>query len=170
MNDFEQLHPRNPQGKFVEKNMPSSSGVELKEDAIDIGFDEYCKDHLYERLDEMEGQRVYASDLVYEIMEPNNVDGSMTYSTYKAQEFVFGHSDVAGEYWQYQKDELGEIYQNPFDNPEAYMVGMVEAGVRNLCSNSDFLDEHWDQQIELDEKTIETIKQEVAPYSAFAAF
>ena len=30
MSSFEQLHPRNPQGKFVEKNMPSSSGVELE--------------------------------------------------------------------------------------------------------------------------------------------
>ena len=32
MNDFEKLHPRDPQGKFKEKNMPSSSGVELTDE------------------------------------------------------------------------------------------------------------------------------------------
>lgn len=114
-------------------------------------FFEYCKEHLLERLDEYVGTTHYACDLGIILTERENTDGTLTYSTYEAREYLKLWWDDAAEYWDYEKFNFGEHFHNPFDNPEAYMVCMVIEGVRSILSQCPVIDYHWNEEVELTE-------------------
>lgn len=124
-------------------------------------FFEYCKNYAVEHLEGHEGQIVYACDLGNHLTEGPNVDGTLTYSTYEAKEYLREWWDDAGEYWQYEKDNFGENLHNPFENPEAYMVCMVIEGVRSVLSRCEFIDDKWNEQITLNKRTIKKIVEQV---------
>lgn len=65
-------------------------------------------------------------------------------------------------YWEFAKDNYGANYQNPFDNPEAYMVCMVIEGCASLLSASSFVQEHWDERLTLTDEIADEIAAEVA--------
>lgn len=115
-------------------------------------FVDYCKEYIAATIDEYEGQRVDLCDLGLELTEGPNVDGSLTYSSALAREYLKEWYDDAGAYWDYEEREFGEHFRNPFDNPEGYMVCMVIEGVRSLID--DALEElglmdKWDEEVEL---------------------
>ena len=167
MSNFEQLHPRDPQGKFVEKNMPSSSGVELKEEAMDLEFDNYAKDYLAKRLQKLEGKECWADDLCFYIMDDAQTCGTITFSTSDAYQIICKCPDVADEYLKKQLECYGGIRCSPFRNPERYHIGMMETGIDNLLRNSKFLTENTGRKIVLTKGNIQKIIKEVAPYSAY---
>ena len=88
---------------------------------------EYCKEFIKDHIDGYTDQMVYGADLGYTITEGINADGSCTYSTYKAKQYLKEWWDDAADYFQYEKDNFGEN-NNPFENPEAFMVCMVIEG------------------------------------------
>ena len=115
---------------------------------------DYCKNFIADHLENYYNQSIYGCDLGYTITEGINVDGSCTYSTYKAKEYIKFWWDEAADYFQYEKDSFGENLHNPFENPESYMVCMVIEGVNSLLSQSSFIDDNWNNEIELTEKNI----------------
>jgi len=122
-----------------------------------LSYSDYCKQFILDHLNDFEGQRVYACDLGSELTQGINVDGSATYSTYEAKEYLREWWDEAGEYWQYEKDNFGANLHNPFDEPEAYMVCMIIEGVRSILSQIELIDEKWNDEITLSKKNIKTI-------------
>lgn len=130
-----------------------------------MGFVEYCKNYILETLEEYEGQDVYACDLGYTLTERMNADGSFTYSTALAIDYLREWWYEASDYWEYEKFNFGENHHNPFDNPEAYIVCMVIEGVNTLLGRCDYIDKHWNDQITLTKQTINTIKKQVAELS-----
>ena len=118
---------------------------------------DYCKDFITDHLENYSDQSIYGCDLGYTITEGINADGSCTYSTYKAKEYIKFWWDEASDYFQYEKDNFGENLNNPFENPEAYMVCMVIQGINSLLSQISFIDKNWDNKIELTEKNINKI-------------
>lgn len=124
-------------------------------------FTDYCKEQIENRLPEMEGRSVYMCDLALDMMEGPNVDGTLTYSTNDAIEYIRKWWYDAADYFQYEKDNFGEVYHNPFDNPEAYMVCMVIEGVRSILSQCATVDEQWDDKVELTGAVIDRILSEV---------
>ena len=127
-------------------------------------FNEYCKNYILENLDNYEGQSVYGSEVGYTITQSPNVDGTLTYSTHEAIEYLREWWDEAGEYWEYEKDNFGEHPHNPFDEPEAYMVCMVIEGVNAILANEPHIEESWNDKLELTEEVIEDIKKYVEEF------
>jgi hypothetical protein len=125
---------------------------------------DYCKDFIIDNLPDYLGTSVYGCDLGYTITEGINADGSCTYSTYEAKEYLKFWWDDAADYFQYEKDNFGENLYNPFKNPEAYMVCMVIEGVNSLLSQSSFIDKNWNNEIELTKKNIKKIIQEIKDF------
>lgn len=124
-------------------------------------FFDYCKAHLLEKLEAYEGQTHYACDLGSILCEEENVNGSLTYSTYEAQRYLQAWWFECGDYFQYEKDNFGEVIHNPFENPEAYMVCMVIEGVQDILSQCKSIDDAWNEKVTLDEKFIAALKEEI---------
>ena len=122
---------------------------------------DYCKNFIADHLENYSDQSIYGCDLGYTITEGINIDGSCTYSTYKAKEYLKFWWDEAADYFQYEKDNFGENLHNPFERPEAFMVCMVIQGVNSLLSQISFIDKNWDNKIELTEKNIKKIIREI---------
>lgn len=128
-------------------------------------FIEYCKDYIAEHLGGYEGQRVYTSDLGWIVTEGPNADGTLTYSRELAKDYLREWWYEASDYFQYEKDNFGTP-QNPFENPEAYMVCMVIEGCRSLIDNAlNTLDVDWNDEIELTADLIEKIKGAVEEFN-----
>lgn len=124
-------------------------------------FIDYCKNYVLEHIDEYEGRKVYLCDFSFELTEGPNMDGTLTYSTANAMDYLAEWRWDAADYWQYEKDNFGENLHNPFDNPEAYMVCMVIEGVRTLIDRAISelgLDDQWNDEVELTADLIEKIK------------
>ena len=130
-----------------------------------IGFVEFCKNHILETLENYEGQTVYACDLGYTLTEGMNADGTFTYSTELSKDYLHEWWYEAADYWEYEKSNFGENYHNPFDNPEAYIVCMVIEGVNGLLAKCNYIDKHWNDEITLTKRTINTIAKQVEELS-----
>ena len=127
-------------------------------------FKEYCKDYILEHLNDYEGQSVYGSEVGYTITQSPNVDGTLTYSREDAKEYLREWWDECAAYWNYEKDNFGEHFHNPFDEPEAYMVCMVIEGVNAILANEPHIEESWNDELELTEEVIEDIKEHVEEF------
>lgn len=124
-------------------------------------YTEYCKDFIIDKLPDYEGQTVCGCDLAYKLTEEINVDGSATYSTYEAKEYIKEWWDEAGEYYEYSKREFDECPQNPFENPEAFHVCMIIEGVIYLLAQCPTVDGQWNDEFELTDETIKQILSEL---------
>lgn len=124
-------------------------------------FVEYCKNYVLDHIEEYEHSFVYGADLSWILTEEPNTNGTLTFSTEKAKEYLREWWTECGEYWEYEKDNFGEHTHNPFDEPEAYMVCMVIEGVASLLANAPVVDEHWNDSFELDADAIASIKEYV---------
>lgn len=118
---------------------------------------DYCKNFIISNIDDYSDQSIYGGDLGYTITEGINADGSCTYSTYEAKEYIKFWWDEAADYFQYETNNFGENLHNPFGNPEAFMVCMVIQGVNSLLSQISFIDKNWNNKIKLTEKNIKKI-------------
>lgn len=114
-------------------------------------FSEFCKEYLFERLDEYEGTTEYSCDLAYKLCEECNINGSLTFSRQTAIEYLCEWWYDAADYSDYEADNYGER-SNPFENPEAYMVRMVICGIGYLLSQCAVIDESWNDELELTQK------------------
>jgi len=123
----------------------------------------YCKNHAIDELDEMRGwdNEVYMSELGMKLTENINIDGSATYSTYMAKQYIKEWFDEAGEVYEYEKDNYGEVLHNPFESPEAFHVCMIIHGVENILSQCPTVQKLWDEEILLTDEIIGKIIAEI---------
>ena len=124
-------------------------------------FIPFCKEFIKEQLDYLEGNTHYACDLGLILTEEMNCNGSFTYSRELAKDYIKEWWDYASDYWDYEKFNFGEHQHNPFDDPEGYIVCMVIEGVSGLLAKCDFIDENWNEEIELTEENIAILKEQV---------
>lgn len=116
---------------------------------------ERLPDYVGESFDDLES----GSDIAYRLMESDNVDGTMTMSTYKAKEFICRMvmndelPEERDDFWYIVGSRDGQP-TNPFDNPEGFMVSLVIYAMGSLLG-----------QIELSEfEEDETLTQEYCDY------
>ena len=124
-------------------------------------FFDYCKEHLLQRLDEYEGTTQYVCDLGYTLCESENINGTLTFSTYEAKQYLKEWWDECGEYLEYENLNFGENRHNPFENPEAYMVCMVIQGVRSILDQCNSINQSWNDRVELNEEFLEKLREEI---------
>lgn len=58
-------------------------------------------------------------------------------------------------------ENYGSVSQNPFENPEAWMVCMIIEGCANLIGQCKCVEEVWNDEVELTEELAEQIKEEI---------
>lgn len=134
-------------------------------------FITYCKNYIADNLPEYEGQLIDPSDLGWTVTEGPNCDGTLTYSRAEAIEYLKEWWDECSEYWEYERDNFGCNTQNPFENPEAYMVCMVIEGVRSLVDQAlNVLSIDWDEKVELTADLIEQITEKVNENDTYRLF
>lgn len=124
---------------------------------------DYCKDFTINKLEENKGYNnsIYGADLANTLTESINVDGSATYSSYEAKEYIKEWFNEAGEVYEYQKSNYGEVCQNPFENPEGFHVCMIIEGVNNIMSNCATIEKYWNDELELTDEIIDNLINEV---------
>lgn len=124
-------------------------------------FFDYCMTHLLQRLEAYEDTSEYACDLGYKLCERENCDGTLTYSTYEAKQYLKEWWDECADYIEYENFEFGENRHNPFENPEAFMVCMVIAGVNSILNQCESINEAWNDEVELNEAFLEKLRGEL---------
>ena len=111
-------------------------------------------------LEELEGQVVYGCDLAFKLFEKENVTGSYTCNAYASREWIREYWHDLGEVVEDYKDNYGELPVNPFKNPEVFQVQIILHMASSLVVESDYIAEHWNEEIELTEDVIKTIVSE----------
>lgn len=118
-------------------------------------------ERMIDALEGMEGRDGYVSDLAFALFEAENIDGSMTYSTYKAEQWITEHFHDLADVVEEIQDEWG-ITPNPFNNPEKFMVQVALYLAESLVYESDYLLRERDETdaITYDAETVALIRRE----------
>ena len=139
------------------------------EDVKIMDFVPYCKEYAIEHLEDYKSynKSVYGADLGYELTECDNVNATITCSTWLAKQYLKEWWDEASDYFEYEKSDFGQNYYNPFEKPEAYMLCMVIQGVNSILSRCKTVDENWNEQFELTDEIIDNIISEIKEISDY---
>ena len=120
-------------------------------------------ERMIDALDNIEGCDGYVSDLAFTLFEGENLDGTMTYSTYKAEEWIAAHIHDLADVVEDIVVDWG-ITPNPFSNPEEFMLQVVLFLAESLVYESDYLrrgrDEEEIDAITYDAETLKLIRRE----------
>ena len=120
-------------------------------------------ERMIDHLDDLEGRDGYVSELAFTLFEAENIDGSMTYNTYKAEQWIAEHFHDLGDVVE-DMSVAWDITPNPFNNPEAFMVQVVIYIAEQLVYESAYLQRGRDEEeidaITYDEETIALIRRE----------
>lgn len=123
-------------------------------------FNEFCKEYIREKLEEMEGVTCYVCELAYTLAESDNINGTMTYSTKTAIDYICEWWYDCAEFSDYEEVNFGKR-SNPFEKPEAFMACMVIEGINSILAQCPIIDENWNNEIELTPEVIEAIKKQI---------
>ena len=121
---------------------------------------EFVADVLTDKLDEYKGTSSYGADLAYHLLQQYNADGSYTYSTYEAKQWVQEYFDELADIVNDMTEE-GIPPCNVFDNPEAFVVQIILYVAGGLLGQCDTVAAFWDEEQELTEEIIAKIKEEL---------
>lgn len=123
-------------------------------------FEQYCKSYIEDNLSQYIGGQFFAGELGWEITQGPNADGTLTYSTAIAKEYLREWWNDAADYFNYSVSEYGTP-PNVFENPERYMVCMVTSGVNILLSQCEFIQNNWNTEFILTEEVVNKIIKEL---------
>lgn len=121
---------------------------------------DFVIDVLKDKLDEYEDTYQYGSELVYDLLQQYNVDGSYTYNTCEAKQWVQEHFDELGEIVKEMTEE-GLPPCNVFENPEAFQVQIMLFVASDLLGQCETVEKAWNDEIILDKDIIDRIKKEL---------
>ena len=111
-------------------------------------------------LEDLEGQVVYGCDLAFKLFENENVTGSYTCNAYEAGKWLKEYWDYLGEIVKDYEFNYGELPANPFNNSEIFQVQIILHVASSLVAKSDYIEEHWNEEIELKSEVIKKIVSE----------
>jgi hypothetical protein len=115
-----------------------------------------------DKLSENEGRSIYGADLAFTLFECENIDGSITYSTYKAKEWIKKHFDELGEVVERMQSEWEyNAGADIFDNPEKFMVSVYLWIASEICGTLETVSEFWNDSEELTAELNEKITEEL---------
>lgn len=126
----------------------------------------YTIDLLLRKLENYKDNTVYACDLAYTLLDEYNIDGSITYNTYEAQEWLKEHYDEMYSFLENYKynfgiEEVGRLAMDIFNNPEKAMTIIVIETASELMPHLKFIEDNWYNEITLNKQNIEIIKKQL---------
>lgn len=118
-------------------------------------------ERMIDALEGMEGRDGYVSDLAFTLFEAENIDGSMTCSRWKAEQWIAEHFHDLADVVEDMAADWG-ITPNPFSNPEVFMIQVVLYLAESLVYESDYLLRERDETdaITYDAETVALIRRE----------
>ena len=115
---------------------------------------------MIEHLQKMEGQVVYGCDLAFKMFENGNVTGSYTCSSYSSNQWIKEYWDELSEVVEDYEFNYGELPTNPFKNSEVFQMQIILHMASSLVAESDYIEENWNEEIEMTSDIIEKIVAE----------
>ena len=120
-------------------------------------------ERMIDYLDDLEGRDGYVSELAFTLFEGANMDGTLTYNTYEAEQWIAEHfHDLADVVEDMSAD--WDITPNPFANPEVFMLQVVIYIAEQLVYESAYLQRGRDEEeidaITYDAETVALIRRE----------
>lgn len=115
---------------------------------------------LTDELDSYEGNTCCGADLAFNVLERYNVDGSYTYSTYKAKQWVQEYFDELGDIVSDMKEE-GLPPIDVFENVEGFQVCVMLYLAQTLLGQCETVDEFWNEEQEFTKEIIAKIEEEL---------
>ena len=120
-------------------------------------------ERMIDELDCMEGRDGYVSKLAFSLFEGANMDGTLTYSTEEAKQWIAAHTNDLADVVEDMASDW-DITPNPFGNPEAFMLQVVLFLAESLVYESDYLRRGREEEecdcITYDADTIALIRRE----------
>lgn len=118
----------------------------------------YVLDAMINELNEMEDREVYGADLGYEIFSEANCNGSYTWSTIEAKNFICKYFSEIGEVLEDIKFNLdAEYIPNCFLQSEKFQVVIMLEMSNSLCGQCAFVNINWNNKIKLTEENTKLI-------------
>ena len=114
-------------------------------------------DHAYETV-------YYIQDLADRLLEEENINGSYFCSTYKSTLWIKEHFEELGDIVEEYEDIFGEPPANPFNEPEKFMVQIMLNVADSIMNETKFISNFEDEQIELTQEVIDTLKAELEEF------
>lgn len=123
-------------------------------------------ERIVNKLYDYEGVKSYACDLSYTLFEGENMDGSFTYNTYEAKEWIKANYDEIGEVleelkFNFDSDYFNNILIDCFNNPERFMVVIILEAASYILSRCKLIDDNWNDEIILNKKNIKTLEKQL---------
>jgi hypothetical protein len=125
------------------------------------------KAFLIETLNDYKGGIYYACDLAYKLTESENVNGSVYCNAYKTKELIKDNFDLFGDFVRYYENELGETL-NPLLEPEKAHVCFLIESCSQILQNCEFINDKWDNKIELTDKIIKILTKQINDFKELA--
>ena len=122
----------------------------------------YMLKEMKDKLYDYENLEEYSCDLGYKLFEYANCDGTYTYSTYEAKEWIKEYWDDIGDVVEEIKFQMGsDNIPNVFDRPERFMVVIMLELSSYMLGNCPFIEANWNNEIILSKENIEIIIREL---------
>lgn len=119
-------------------------------------------DVLTDRLDDFESNLIYGADMGYSLLDYENSNGTYTFNAQEALEWINKYfSDICEVVADIEFNMGAESVPNPFLEPEKFMVICMLEVANRLCSNCAYIDENWNNEIELMTENIQIIKEQL---------
>ena len=113
-----------------------------------------------EKLAEWVGYEINVDEMADRLFEGNIVDGTYTYSTKDAKNWIIENFEDIGEIVENLQANYGEIV-NCFLYPEKFQVEIVFELANYMINSSDFIKENINERIKLTQEIADKIIQEI---------
>lgn len=125
-------------------------------------LEKWIVEDMINRLDVVEGLEGYPGDLAFLLYEEDNYNGVITNYAYKedVDEWIHTYWDDLGEAVEEYEFGCGESL-NPFSERYKFMVCIVITMASRLIGKSEYVNEHWNDEITYTAEIIEQIKKEL---------
>ena len=123
-------------------------------------LEKWVLQEMVEHLEDLEGQIVYGCDLAFTLFEGENNTGSYTCNAYESRQWIKEYWDYLGEVVKEYEFNYGEVPISPFVSEETFQLQIIIFLASSLVTESDYIEEHWNEEIELTSDIIEKIAAE----------
>lgn len=129
----------------------------------------YVIDLLIRKLEDYEDMSVYGCDMAYTLLEQYNVDGSITYNTCAAIDWLSDNIQNIYDFlptikFMYGDEFYTKLCVDILDSPEKAMVIICLEKAYEIMSDLEFIKDNWDNKIVLNKENINIIKKELKEY------
>lgn len=122
----------------------------------------WAMDIISDRLDDMEGYKLYVADLAYELTDREQADGYVDNpSTVAAQDWISKHFDDCAVAYEEMKCNYVSNSTNPFEDPTGFQLYVYIEMVKAIVNQWEWTEEHYDEEVTLTPETIAILKREL---------